>query len=233
MNDLRPLYELQKIDLGLDGRKDRLSEIDRALGNESPLMEFRSRVSELTRFTTHIKSQQRELEDSIDGLSHRISSSDQKLYSGNVTNPRELEDLQAEIALLARNRGDFEDRLISSLEELSPVEDALTEARNALASAENSWADQQKLIAVEKDQLEDEIRTLNLERNIKAEGISNLILPLYESVRIGHSGRAVALVQNGICDFCRVALPTAKIQSLRAATKPERCPNCGLILVVE
>jgi predicted nucleic acid-binding Zn-ribbon protein len=233
MKTLRPLYDLQEIDISLDGRNNRLFEIQRILGNESPLSIFRAEVGALVKSATEMRTRQKEIEDSIDSLSTRISSSEEILYSGTITNPRALQDLQAEIAQLSRQQNDSENTLLVSMEELLPVETELNKAHKSLDTAEKIWTEEQERIGIEKQQLETEILALREERESRAGNISNLILPLYENVRRTHSGKGVALVQNGICESCRIALPTSQIHALRAAIKPERCPNCGLILLVE
>jgi len=58
-------------------------------------------------------------------------------------------------------------------------------------------------------------------------------LALYDQVRRAHGGRAVARVERGICESCRVGLPTRQMQSIRISPTPVRCPNCGLILLAE
>ena len=58
-------------------------------------------------------------------------------------------------------------------------------------------------------------------------------LALYTQVRKRHAGHAVAIMRDGSCVSCRVALPNKLATDVRAAKTPVRCPSCGLIMLAE
>src|SRR5829696_8507724 len=67
------------------------------------------------------RSQQR-LEDEVALLTERAAQADKRLYSGTVSNPRELQALQDDIASLKRRISQLEDEELEIMELTEPVE---------------------------------------------------------------------------------------------------------------
>ena len=67
------------------------------------------------------RSQQR-LEDEIASLNERATQAEKRLYSGAVSNPRELEALQADVASIRRRIGQLEDDELEIMELSEPID---------------------------------------------------------------------------------------------------------------
>ena len=67
------------------------------------------------------RSQQR-LEDEIASLSERANQAEKQLYSESVTNPRELQALQDDVASIRRRIGQLEDDELEIMELVEPVD---------------------------------------------------------------------------------------------------------------
>src|SRR5262245_47409809 len=72
------------------------------------------------------RSQQR-LEDEIASLGERANQAEKQLYSGAVTNPRELQALQDDVASIRRRVGQLEDEELEVMELTEPVDAELAE----------------------------------------------------------------------------------------------------------
>ena len=231
MPDIRRMYELQGVDLELGWRNARLAEIQKALGDGSSLVPLRdeSRIAKTEADAS--SASQAGLDLAIGGFDAKIADAETKLYGGTVKLPRELQDLQADIAMIKRQRGEREDVLLAVLDELDTTQERSKAADAALSQAEEAWNADQASMSEEQRRLKSEVAGLTSDRTARAAGIAPADIALYEQVRKAHHGKAVAKMAGSMCESCRVAVPTRQAQDARTSDKVVRCPNCGLILL--
>ena len=72
---------------------------------------------------------------------------------------------------------------------------------------------------------------LDAERGRWTDVIDAPTLGLYERLRSGRQGRAVARVERSICQGCRIGLPSHLVQRVRSGVVLVQCPSCERILV--
>lgn len=221
------------MDSELDARDSRLAEIAAALGDESVLIPLRRRAAVTAKLAGEVGGKQRGLDDAIAELTGHIETAEAKLYSGSVTSSRELTDLQADIDQLKRRRGEQEDLLLAVLEELDQATTARDERAKRLARAERTWKTEQESMASEQQTLQREVESFSAQRDDHAAAVPATELALYDHVRKGHGGIAVAVMRNSMCEACRVTLPNRTAGEVRTSATPIRCPNCGRILLVD
>ncbi len=75
-------------------------------------------------------------------------------------------------------------------------------------------------------------RYLEVKRQNQTSLVSPEHLNLYDSLRSKRQGQAVVKVERGLCQGCRISLPTKVVQLARTAQKPVQCPSCSRILYV-
>lgn len=233
MAAIKQLYDLQAVDLELDWRHTRLAEIGVALGDDSALKPVRAEVARRKTAAQKTTGDQTNLDAIIGGFEAKIAQAEAKLYSGTVTQSRELQDLQADIEMIKRQRGEQEDLLLAVLDEVDQAQKAYTDGAKVLAKREKVWLAQQEAMADEGAGLEAELPGLQSDRDTRTVGIPAPELALYEQVRKNHQGKAVAMLHGGTCDGCRMSIPNRQAQDARTSDKPVRCPNCGLILLAD
>jgi predicted nucleic acid-binding Zn-ribbon protein len=227
------LYDLQAVDIELDLRNARLAEIHRLLGDDSELKILRK---EADRFQVAVRAagaDQADLDKVIAGFTTHMEEAEAKLYGGRVTISRELQDLQADVAMIKRQRGEEEDKLLVVLVALEEEEDGLKASSDRLSAAQSEWDVDQVSMTDERGALGTEVAELEVQRAAQAATVAAPDLSLYERVRKTHAGRAVARLRSGTCDSCRVALPSGQAMSVRTSSTPIPCPNCGLLLLAE
>ena len=233
MPEIRDLLDLQSVDLEVDQRNARFEEIGRLLGDDRALKAARAKQTTLGKQAEEIEGRQQDFDLAIATFTQRIEAAETKLYSGTVTNSRELGDLQADVGMLKRQRGDEEEHLLYVLEELEQTEGELRTLTTRLTAAERKWESDQAYMTEERDDLQREIAELSVKRNAMASRVPPADLALYTQVRKRHAGHAVAIMRDGSCVSCRVALPNKLATDVRAAKTPVRCPSCGLIMLAE
>ena len=158
MPPTQALFDLQGIDLDLDLRDSRLEEIRRLLGDDRELRVMRHEAARLRATVKASSAAQAELDQTVAGFTSHIEQVEAKLYGGHVTLSRELQDLQADAAMIKRQRGVEEDKLLVVLVDLEQAETGLKEARDRLAAAQAAWDADQASMTEERGALEREAR---------------------------------------------------------------------------
>jgi predicted nucleic acid-binding Zn-ribbon protein len=226
------LYQLQQVDSRLDELRARLAEVEASLTESPALRQARAEVAERERQLRDLQRRQRDLETAIEDLGAKIRELDDKLYSGKVTNPKELDGYyQEQLQLKARQR-QLEDQMLEVMLALETAAAELAEARQRLAEVEAQWGEDQDRLQAEREDILRQVEALSAERARVAARADRLDLAVYEQLRQTRSGRAVAVVERGACSGCRVVLPVTDFQKVKSGQGLVRCGTCGRILVI-
>jgi predicted nucleic acid-binding Zn-ribbon protein len=197
---------------------------DRALRDE--LAELEARAGDLGR-------EQRKAEADVDQVRTRIERDRGRLDSGQVSSPRELENLQSEIESLRRRQADLEEIVLDVMERLEAAQ-----ARQAAAAAERSdLADEVRAVTTRRDAAlaaltEESGKASDRRVSVVADEPAELV-ELYEQLRGRHAGVGAAALRRGRCEGCHLVLNTVDLNAIRAADPDEvlRCEECRRILV--
>ncbi len=225
------LYRLQELDSEEDAAKRRLSEIEAALEENEALKRARHALKTAQEQVNKWARQQRDLELQIQTVVDKRARSEKRLYSGEVTNPKELADLQAEMASLQRRKRTLEDELLETMIALEESESAQAEAQRHVDQTENEWMGRQANLKAEQDQLQSRLITIGQEQTeeilprISADNLAD-----YHALRAKKSGIAVVKLNHDACGACGVNVTPAVKWELRQAGITY-CGNCGRIIV--
>jgi predicted nucleic acid-binding Zn-ribbon protein len=224
------LWRLQETDTALDARRASLHDAEARVGESDELIALRARHQDAQRALHDVQTLQKDIDVEAETLKAKIGPQETRLYSGQIKNPKELADLQADIDQLKRHLAAVEDR---DLDAMSQVESAQGDARalaGELAALEAAWSAEQAELKDRIERLTGEIAALDAERTEQAQSIEPELLKRYEHVRRTHQGRAVARLDRNLCTGCRISLPTNVVNRARAGGALVHCPNCERIL---
>jgi len=224
------LYRLQQLDSEHDAKQDRLREIDIALRDDAALRQARLTLEEEDKRARKWQTRQRDLELEIQSLSDKTSRSEQRLYGGKVTNPKELADLQAEIASLKRRRQKLEDTLLEAMIEREGAEQARDEALRHLEELESIWATRQADLKAERDTLEGRLGQIEQRRATVVSRLDTTVLATYKRLRDTKGGQAVAGLRGDACAVCGVTISPSAEWKLREG-ELIHCDACGRFIV--
>ncbi len=224
------LYELQQLDLELDRLAMEAEGIQRALA-EDVVRPAREAAAGARRQVARERKAASEAEAILRDMETRIQKQEARLYGGG-TAARELGALQTELSHLKDAHAQQEERVLTAMLALEEAEAASARAADAQAVAERDWESRRTELAARRAADEAETAELRGQREAQAHGVDPASLSRYEGLRRGHGGRAVALVQNGTCQACRVAVTSGALQRARSGTELVPCNNCGRILYV-
>ncbi len=224
------LYRLQQIDTQLDQTRVRLEAIRATLENDVELRAALERVAEAEKTNQEAERAQRQAEAEVQAQKIKIEMAESSLYGGNVRNPKELQDLQHDVASLKKYFATLEDRLLESMLKTEATASTLNEARAALTRTESTRGDQTRALTSEQATLAHTLERFDAERKAATAPIDAKALEQYESLRRDKRGLAVTTVSDGACAACGTTLTPGNQQSARSSAAIARCPTCARIL---
>jgi predicted nucleic acid-binding Zn-ribbon protein len=224
------LYRLQQIDTQLDQARVRLEAIRVTLENDVELRAALERAAEAEKTNQEAERAQRQAEAEVQSQKIKIELAESSLYGGNVRNPKELQDLQHDVASLKKYFAILEDRLLESMLTTEAAASSLTEARAALSKTESTRGDQTHALTSEQATLAHTLERFDSERKAATAPIEAKALDQYESLRRDKRGVAVTTVSDGACAACGSALTPGQQQLARSSGQIARCPTCSRIL---
>ena len=226
----RHLYELQELDWNLAERERSLADVRAKLADDSELSSARARTDDLVSHLDDLTSRRRASDRTIADLQENLKKIDKRLYGGAVTNPREMAAAEEEHSFVSAQHREEEDGLLEIMVETEEVEASQVEARAALDRLEADRPAQVERLTREEEVLTRELAGLNEERAQFSPSVPPAMLSRYESLRKTRGGHAVARVERGMCQGCRVALPTMEVQRARGSEAIVQCSSCRRIL---
>ena len=234
---IRELYELQELDWVRAERRQAFEETLAELADESALDRARRRVAELDAEFTRQNALRRDAQLAVDQIEGREETVQGRLYSGGVTNPRELAAMQEEQAMLQRQRTEAEDILLERMVATEELTDELDAERRSLAQLDAHRSRRVPVLRQRERELATELETLNRRRLELLPQFSPQLLSTYETLMASRGAHAVSKVESArgreICGACRVALPRSDVQGVRSGGATVQCNNCRRILYME
>jgi uncharacterized protein len=236
-----PEAQLRLLELAeLDAELSRLDHRRRGLPEHAELSrleqrdrELRDEIASLQAREGDLKREQAKDEADVEQVRSRIARDRARLDAGQVSSPKELENLQSEIESLLRRQSDLEDVELDVMERLEAAQTRLSAAdgeRGAIAS-------DAQVVTVRRDEalaeLDEQVGKASDRRAAVSGEEPADLLDLYERLRTQHGGVGAAALQGGQCQGCHLSLNTVDLNAIRAADADEvlRCEECRRILV--
>ena len=230
MFSIKQLYDLQETDLVIDAREKRLADVRRRLADDTAVTSARERVAELDLRLQAPSARRRELELDVQQLTDRLTSVQDRLYSGSITSPRELSAYEADRQHLQKRRGAEEDRLLEVMVEVDELRSARSRAAQELERIDAERRTDVKELEEDERELIAVLEALRQSRDGIAPAIPPATLSVYEGLRKSRDGVAVARVVRSMCEGCRLTLPTMELQRAKSAQSIVQCSSCRRIL---
>ena len=232
MSQTAALYYLQTLDNNNETGQKRLDEIQELLGRDEAMRAAQSVHEEAEAALRASRGHARDLELEMTSLESKIKSTEERLYNGSVSNPRELQNMQDEIASLRHRIGVLEEQLLEAMAAVEEQETNTEVTRSRLEAVSNERTDELGTLTDEKTQIESRLEKLAEEIRQAREHVLAEHLRLYDDLRKKRKGMAVAQVIDGVCGVCGVAPTSSQAQRVRHG-EVECCPTCGRILYMK
>jgi predicted nucleic acid-binding Zn-ribbon protein len=229
MSEVQQLYRLQEIDTEIKEKKQRLGEVLKAQRETEALLAARQRAATAEQELKKWGALHIDLNLELDGLVNKAKRSENRLYSGQVTNPKELTDLQNEIASLGRRRLALEDEILEAMIMIEDAEAEQSTADASLSRIETEWERSQAELKNQQNELAMRLHGLNTMRQEQLPLISSGALTKYENIGQRHNGLAVVLLRGNMCQGCQLNVSANTVKEVNQG-KMVYCDICGRIL---
>ncbi len=229
---IKRLHDLQELDRKIQSREKALAEARAKLADESALAAARQRLQLAEARLSERMGYRRDLELAMQQLREKLSGVEQKLYGGGVTNPRELTALNDEHAMLQRQLGEQEEKLLEAMVQVEEAQAAREQSRELAARLEGERNALRLELQGQMETLDAELAVLRRERSTLTPQVPAQVLSLYESLLKSRGGLAVAKVERNLCQGCRITLPETDLRRARSGQAIVQCNSCRRILYV-
>lgn len=229
------LLDLQTEDSALrrlSERRASLPEAQRLAEVRDQLAELESDIEMARKQSQEIGTEQSRIEGEIELLETKIQREEQRMYSGGVSNPKELAALQAEVESLKRKRSQMEDQLLEVMVQKDGAASTLVSLETEQGEATKTEQTLSATVTGLTSEIDTELGEHTARRDQIAEEIPDDLLSLYDKIRESKHGVGAAPLEGGTCQGCHTKLPAKEVERLKTERGLQRCDNCRRILVV-
>ncbi|MCA1705608.1 MAG: hypothetical protein LC808_21060, partial [Actinobacteria bacterium] len=188
---LHQLLALQAEDTAikrLEDRRSSLPEASRLSEVNATLAELTADMEIATKQHDEVAREQDKLEGEIGLADAKITREEQRLFSGAVSNPKELGALQAEVAMLKRKKSELEDQLLEIMVLKEDATATLERLRGEQADAAASSENLTKKVGELTKEIDRELDDHHERRTAAAALIPPGLIELYEKIRATKNG---------------------------------------------
>jgi hypothetical protein len=233
---LDSLLDLQERDLALDRLRHRhatLPERTALASAEAHVDELGGTIEVLRAQRDDIAREEKRFDDEAIALAEQAALAEKRLYSGEISSPRELQALQTDVEQLKRHQRGVEDRQLAAMEQREPLDARLAELDAELGASETAVSRCRDELGAAEAAIAAEMATESSARDGIAAGIDADLVADYERRRVNAKGAGAARLVGNTCQGCHLTIPATEVDRIRkgAAGTIAYCDNCGCILV--
>lgn len=230
------LLDLQAIDTALG----QLDHKQKNLPEHQAIAELHTKITTLNDERVRAETQvsdleraQKKAENEVELVRTRRSRNEERLNSGAITNPKDLQGLQHEIVALDRRITTLEDEELEVMESLEQAQNTAEQTREELAQV----TDEHQSMVQQRDakiaEFDAQRADLGVDREDLAPRIPEQLATLYDKLRVQHGGLAAAALERRRCQGCHLELTGSDLREFATMPADEvaRCPECSRILV--
>ncbi|HEU5264825.1 MAG TPA: C4-type zinc ribbon domain-containing protein [Gaiellaceae bacterium] len=233
---MKRLLDLQRVDTAIDRLRQRKADLpeQRILDGLSAELEA-ARVAHAAKQSDldSIAQDQGRLEGEVSMIEDKIKHESERLYGGDISNPKELASIQAELDGLRRRKNHLEDQDLEIMERRESVEAELAQLKEKLDELTSRRAEAETARDTAAVEIETDLAKNGSEREQVAPEIPAELLEIYDDLRSKKEGVGVAALVGGVCRGCGVSLSPMALDAIKHAASDDipRCENCRRLVV--
>ena len=229
---LKRLYDLQEVDWEIQALQGSLAKVAERLADNRAVTSAKKRLEELEATLSKRDPVWKQSEFTVQQIVEKLKNTEDRLYSGAITNPRELSAYEEEQNSLNRQRSAEEEKLLEVMVEVEDLRSERDQARETYTTLDSQRTTEVAELSDEQKRLTSELEDILLEREMISPEIPPQVLGVYDSLIKSRAGHAVAKVERGNCQGCRITLPSGELQQAKISDKLVQCNSCRRILYV-
>jgi hypothetical protein len=225
------LYRLQQAELERADSANRLVQVKASLLDASRVDAAAATAQQSQTALNKAQANARSLELEVQSVRTKLRNSQDRLFSGKVSNPKELASLQGESEALGRRIAKLEDDLLEAMIALEDAEEQHERAAAALADATAQRENEVSGLTAEQAQLERRVAELDTAIAQTRASLAAEDMSLFDHLARRKANRPVALLsRSNVCGACGVSVPLSFASQARSHTEMAFCPSCERVL---
>lgn len=233
MSNITNLIRIQKLDLKVNQIEKQIGIINDLISNNVIVRAAIQEKEQKEKTLNEVKAEIKRQEASLDELILKIQHAENSLYKGSNFSPKELQEIQQEIAGLKNYSSLIENKLLELMGSSDEINLELVKSIDRLTELQNESSVNSNGFIKEKSQLMENHEVLSKERSAIASAISQDEYKKYQDLRQQKRGIAITSISEGACDSCGNTLTPAMQQKVKTSSTLVQCPFCGRILYSE
>ena len=214
-------------------RRATLPELTELAAVEQALAALEQARAESSGRRDEVARRQQALEDNLASTEAKIGEIEQRMYSGVVSAPRELQAMQADAESLRRRRSTLEDGVLEAMAEREPLDEEVADLDREQERLDQEGVRLRAAVAEAQAAIDAELAAEENGRRAAAEGLPDDLVARYERLRARLDGIGAAPLVGGRCGGCHLSLPATEVDRIRREPPDALiiCDQCGRILV--
>ncbi len=227
----RALYQVQELELDIIKRTKRIKSINVLLEDDEELKKQQETFTSKEERLDECQKSVKEMEHQIALVVDKRQVSETRLYGGEVTNTKEMQDMQMEIEALMRRQTQLDEQLLQLMIERDRAAADFEEKQGKLEATSAEYEALQKELLTEKRALKKSVDALMADRRAAIEQVPEQVIKIYHGMRSAKSNRPVSILKDNACMVCGIEQNHIVITAINRGEQLVRCNNCGRILV--
>lgn len=227
---LTDLWHLQETDSEIERLKKQFATLDDGTNLRG---QFEKWTQERTALRSELEKTRADLTDSelrLGSLEEKKAAVERQLYGGQTTNPREVVDLQRELASIAEVRDRLETKVLQLMDAVEQLQAQMSEKSRQVELGERQLAQVEGNYASESESRKSQLEQRTMERERLAQGLGQALLERYERIKRSAGGKGASLIARGACSECRMQVPAYVLREVREGGAVVTCEHCGRLL---
>ena len=233
MTQLENLFKLQENHDLMDKINKQLLQLKNGLQNRKEVEKYQQLSKQLSKMEESLNSGKVKLRQSDYTLKEyelKLKDLDDELYSGSITNEKQLNHLTGERDRISNLLEELETEVLENMDIINDIEIEIKSIKDKVVDFKNQ-------IDHNKEESNNNIKKLEKSKVQLNENISSLlntiddhIIEKYNKIQ-SRKGPALAIVKDGICTGCNIIVPNYQIEDMDK-DKIIQCESCNRILYI-
>ncbi|MFN8037308.1 MAG: C4-type zinc ribbon domain-containing protein [Acidimicrobiia bacterium] len=237
MSELEALLVVQQHDTAIDRLRHRAATLPERAERDARVAVLASidrRLADAQARRDVVAREVQRLDDEGSSLEARAVAVERRMYSGEVSSPKELQAMQHDVESLRRHRDEIDDRELGVMSEREVLDGEVGAIEAERAQVAGDVERLQAAIAEQVATIDVELAVEQSARDEHASSVGAALLEQYESCRRQARGVGVAKLVGNTCQGCHLTIPATEVDRMRHQPpgSPALCDNCGCILVL-
>ena len=230
--DLQALLALQVVDSGLDRLRAGLVALDSGASTAATYNTGKAEFDRRHAAMLKAQAEQHDAEMRLQSVETKTEQVNKQLYGSTAASARDVKNLQMELDMLGRQKGDAEEKVLVAMEATGEATNTAQTLETELTALADKYRGLRTDWKTRSAAINKEIAAGEADRATAAKPIPAPLLARYDAIRAKKGGiGAAAIDPDGTCGACHIKLSTGLIDLVRAARAPELCEHCARILV--